>query len=126
MGGKLSKGISGGEKKRLCVSIEMVSDPSLIILDEPTSGLDSNKAARLLSILKKLSTRNRTIIFTIHQPSYLQFAKLDRLLLLDRGSTIYQGPAKEIEAYMRAIGITVPINSTISDFFMMEISQYKR
>lgn len=74
----------------------MVSDPALIILDEPTSGLDSNKAAKLLSVLKKLANKGRTVIFTIHQPSYLQYAKLDRLILLDKGETIYQGPAAKI------------------------------
>jgi ABC-type multidrug transport system ATPase subunit len=63
----------------------MVSEPAVIILDEPTSGLDSNKAAKLLSVLKKLASKNHTIIFTIHQPSYLQYIKLDRLILLDRG-----------------------------------------
>lgn len=104
----------------------MVSDPSLLILDQPTSGLDSNKAARLLSVLRKLSNKNHTIIFTIHQPSYLQYIKLDRLILLDKGETIYQGYANQIEQYMISLGIKVPKNSTISDFFMMEISQFKK
>jgi ATP-binding cassette subfamily G (WHITE) protein 2 len=104
----------------------MVSDPALIILDEPTSGLDSNKAAKLLSILKNLANNNHTIIFTIHQPSYLQYIKLDRLVLLDRGETIYQGPAGKISDYMSSLGIRVNQTSTISDFFMMEISQYKK
>nr|VVW87973.1 unnamed protein product [Nymphaea colorata] len=83
----------------------MVNDPSLLILDEPTSGLDSNKAAKLLAILKKLTLRNRTVIFTIHQPSYLQYIKLDRLVLLDKGETIYQGPADQIGDYMASLGI---------------------
>jgi len=69
----------------------MVAKPSVIILDEPTSGLDSNKAARVLSILKKFANNGHTIIFTIHQPSYLQYIKLDRLLLLNHGQVIYQG-----------------------------------
>ena len=104
----------------------MVSDPSLLILDEPTSGLDSNKAARLLAILSKLALKGRTIIFTIHQPSYLQYSKLDRLVLLNHGETIYQGPAKGIKDYMISLGIQVPKTSTISDFFMAEISQFKQ
>jgi len=104
----------------------MMSKPALIILDEPTSGLDSNKAAKVLSILKKLSTFGHTIIFTIHQPSYLQYSKLDRLLLLDQGRTIYQGPATDILSYMNTLKIPIPNNNTISDFFMMEISAYKR
>lgn len=104
----------------------MVSEPALLMLDEPTSGLDSNKAARLLSILKKLANNNRTIIFTIHQPSYLQYIKLDRLLLLDHGRTIYQGPAAGVPDYMASLGVPVTRGSNVSDFFMMEISQYEK
>lgn len=55
IGTEESKGISGGEKKRVCIAIEMVAKPPLLILDEPTSGLDSNKAARVLKVLKKLA-----------------------------------------------------------------------
>lgn len=100
IGDSIVKGISGGEKKRVCIAIEMVSKPSLIILDEPTSGLDSNKAAKLLTILKKLAEKGHTIVFTLHQPSYLQFIKLDRLILLNRGHTVYQGYARDIHSYM--------------------------
>jgi len=57
VGGKIKKGISGGEKKRVCIAVEMVSKPSLMILDEPTSGLDSRKADSVLKILKKLTVR---------------------------------------------------------------------
>ena len=52
----MRKGISGGEKKRVCVAVEIVEKPSLIILDEPTSGLDSYKAGSLLRILRKLAS----------------------------------------------------------------------
>jgi len=69
----------------------MISEPLLIILDEPTSGLDSNKAMRVLNILKKIAKKNHTIIFTIHQPSFLIYSKLDRLLLLNKGRIVYQG-----------------------------------
>ena len=126
MGGQRIKGISGGEKKRVCIAVEMVSKPSLIILDEPTSGLDSNKAAKILLILKKLAKKGHTVIFTIHQPSYLQYIKLDRLVLLNQGETVYQGPADKIHVYMEKLGITVAKHSTISDFFMTEISETKR
>jgi len=51
----------------------MVSTPSVIILDEPTSGLDSNKSAKIIKILSKLSKLGHTIIFTLHQPNYLQY-----------------------------------------------------
>jgi len=104
----------------------MVSSPSLLILDEPTSGLDSNKAAKVLKILKKLAGHGHTIVFTIHQPSYLLYQQLDRLILLDRGETIYQGSSSKIKDYMIGLGVQVPNTSTISDLFMMEISAYKQ
>ena len=52
VGGQFKKGISGGEKKRVCIAVEMIADPSLLILDEPTSGLDSNKANSVVKMLK--------------------------------------------------------------------------
>lgn len=104
----------------------MVSKPSVIILDEPTSGLDSNKASRVLGILNKLAKQGHTIIFTLHQPSYLQYTKLDRLILLSKGYTVYQGPAKDIEHYMTSLNINVLKTATLSDFFMMEISETKK
>ena len=91
IGGTELKGVSGGEKKRVCIALEMISSPLLLILDEPTSGLDSNKATRVLNVLRKIARNNRTVIFTIHQPSFLIYSKLDRLLLLSRGRTVYQG-----------------------------------
>lgn len=97
----------------------MICKPSLVILDEPTSGLDSNKAARVLKVLKNLAKNGHTVIFTIHQPSGLLFSMLDRLLLLNNGQTIYQGSAKAIEAYMNNLNIVVPTTSTICDYFMM-------
>ena len=85
----------------------MVARPSVIVLDEPTSGLDSNKAAKVLRILKKFADNGHTIIFTIHQPSYLQYARLDRLILLNLGEVIYQGYASLALAYLQQLGVQV-------------------
>lgn len=75
MGGKFVKGISGGEKKRVCIAVEMVTKPNLLILDEPTSGLDSHMANNMLKVFNRLAKKERkTIIFTIHQPSYKMFS----------------------------------------------------
>lgn len=83
IGSEESKSISGGEKKRVCIAIEMVAKPPLLILDEPTSGLDSNKAARVLKVLKKLANEGHSIIFTIHQPSFLLYSMLNRVIVLN-------------------------------------------
>lgn len=88
------------------------------MLDEPTSGLDSHTACILLEILLKMAKKGRTIILTIHQPSSKLYNMLDRLILLHRGETIYQGKANEIVDYMNTLKIFVPLNFTISDFFM--------
>jgi ABC-type multidrug transport system ATPase subunit len=85
VGGSIKKGISGGEKKRVCIAVEMITRPSLLILDEPTSGLDSHKAGSVVKALKKLANEGCTIIFTIHQPSHLLYTMLSNLILLDKG-----------------------------------------
>jgi ABC-type multidrug transport system ATPase subunit len=97
----------------------MVCKPSLVILDEPTSGLDSNKAARVLKVLKKLANEGHSIIFTIHQPSFLLYSMLSRLILLNSGHTLYQGEANQIKNYLENLNINVPKTSTICDFFML-------
>jgi ATP-binding cassette, subfamily G (WHITE), member 2, SNQ2 len=104
----------------------MISRPQLLVLDEPTSGLDSNKAARVLRILKRLVREGHSVVFTIHQPSHLLFTQLDRLIVLNRGETVYQGRASEVEPYLKKLGVRVPPTSTISDFFMLELSEYKQ
>lgn len=106
--------------------MEVVGKPSLILLDEPTSGLDSHKARKVILLLRKLASKGKTVIFTIHQPSYLIYSELDRLLVLNSGKTIYQGKAANVHSYLTSIGLKVPINRTISDYFMMEISMYKK
>lgn len=70
----------------------MISDPDLLILDEPTSGLDSHKVTSVVKVLRKLAMeKGKTVIFTLHQPSFLIYQQLDRLLLLDKSRTVYQG-----------------------------------
>lgn len=70
VGTSTKKTISGGERKRVSIGIEMISDPSLLILDEPTSGLDSFKSLELMKLIYELARlRGKTVIATIHQPS---------------------------------------------------------
>jgi len=86
--------LSGGERRRLSVASELLTDPKLLFCDEPTSGLDSHMAASVVDLLLGLAAQGRTVICTIHQPSSQVFATFDRLLLLAEGRTAYLGPAR--------------------------------
>ena len=73
IGSPLNRGISGGERKRTSIAVELISDPKIIFLDEPTTGLDSRTAKKVIEILKyQTHQKNRIIISTIHQPSNTQ------------------------------------------------------
>ncbi|GAX85216.1 hypothetical protein CEUSTIGMA_g12636.t1 [Chlamydomonas eustigma] len=101
VGTPLKKGISGGERKRLCVAIELLMKSQLIFLDEPTSGLDSVNDLSLCTSLRHLSlctslhhlSTSCTIVNTIHQPQAKIFALFDQLILLRSGSMVYMGRA---------------------------------
>jgi ABC-type multidrug transport system ATPase subunit len=88
------RGISGGEKRRVSIAMEVVTSPSILYLDEPTSGLDSYNALSVVQALVTLARRyQRTVILTIHQPRSNIFRMFDRLLLLAEGGyMVYSGP----------------------------------
>jgi len=88
------RGISGGEKKRLSIALEILTMPRLLFLDEPTSGLDSASAFFVVQTLRNVARDGRTVISSIHQPSSEVFALFDDLFLLSGGETVYFGEAK--------------------------------
>lgn len=77
--------MSGGERKRTSIGVEIITDPSMIFLDEPTTGLDSYTAQTVVEILRSLALSGRTVIATIHQPNSDTFAYFDKLMLLSHG-----------------------------------------
>lgn len=89
IGGFTIKSISGGERKRTCIGVELITEPNLILLDEPTSGLDSSTAVRIVKMLKKEASKGMTVIATIHQPSGELFGLFDRLMVLQDGFTMF-------------------------------------
>ena len=95
VGNDLVRGISGGEKKRLNIATELVTDPSLIFLDEPTTGLDSFAAQSIMQTLLKLANNSRTVIATIHQPRSSIYQMFDMLTLLTEGRIVYFGKASQ-------------------------------
>ncbi|KAL5719280.1 ABC transporter G member 28 [Ranunculus cassubicifolius] len=103
------RGISGGQRKRVNVGLEMVMEPSLLILDEPTSGLDSASSQLLLKALRREALEGVNIVTVVHQPSYTLYKMFDDFILLAKGGlTVYHGPVKKVEEYFAGIGIHVP------------------
>ncbi|KAL9261680.1 ABC transporter G family member 15-like protein [Drosera capensis] len=113
------RGISGGEKKRLSIAIEILTRPSLLCLDEPTSGLDSAAAFFVAQLLRNLAKDgNRTIITSIHQPSSEVFSLFDDLYLLSNGETVYFGEAKSALEFFAQAGFPCPSKRNPSDHFL--------
>lgn len=124
IGGALCKGVSGGERKRTSIGVELISDPALIFLDEPTTGLDSFTAEQVIGVLRDLAQKqNRTVIATIHQPSSDIFADLDQLMLMARGQIIYMNDAKLAVPYFKSIKFECPKMCNPADYFMSMMSK---
>ncbi|CAG9325642.1 unnamed protein product [Blepharisma stoltei] len=118
VGNAMKKGLSGGERKRVCIGMELISEPLILILDEPTSGLDSFTAEIVIDLLIEQARKGRTIISTIHQPSSNVFNKFDKLVLLSEGHIVYQGRAKDSRKYFSKIGYKCPRLMNPADYYM--------
>ncbi|NXG53245.1 ABCG2 protein, partial [Psilopogon haemacephalus] len=118
VGTELIRGVSGGERKRTNIGMELITEPPVLFLDEPTTGLDASTANAVLFLLKKLSRRGRTIIFSIHQPRYSIFKLFDSLTLLALGKVLYHGPAKQALDYFSSIGYECEPFNNPADFFL--------
>ncbi|XP_042563190.1 broad substrate specificity ATP-binding cassette transporter ABCG2-like, partial [Clupea harengus] len=103
IGTEFLRGVSGGERKRCSIGMELITSPSLLFLDEPTTGLDSNTANSIMALLHRLSRSGKTIIFSIHQPRYSIFRRFDQLTLLHKGEIIYAGPSNDTMGYFQSL-----------------------
>ncbi|KAK1613388.1 hypothetical protein QYE76_037061 [Lolium multiflorum] len=113
------RGISGGQRKRVNVGLEMVMEPSVLILDEPTSGLDSASSLLLLRALRREALEGVNISMVVHQPSYTLYNMFDDLILLAKGGmTVYHGPVKKVEEYFQGLGIVVPDRVNPPDYYI--------
>lgn len=118
IGGPFVRGISGGERKRVSIGHEMLTDPSLLLLDEPTSGLDSTIALKIIHTLQDLAKGGRTVITTIHQPSSIIFHTFTKLLLLSEGHTLYYGLGSEAMNYFQSVGCEPSFATNPADFLL--------
>lgn len=118
IGSHIRKGISGGERKRVAIGIELISEPSIMFLDEPTSGLDSYTAGIVVDLLLEEARKGRTIITTLHQPSAEIYKKFHKLILMMEGNIVYQGYAKESRHYFQELGFKTPNFVNPPDYYM--------
>ncbi|KAM7533214.1 hypothetical protein Aperf_G00000125855 [Anoplocephala perfoliata] len=120
IGSALVRGISGGERKRTNIGIELITDPSVMFLDEPTTGLDTYTASKLMRLLKRLTADGKTIIASIHQPNSSIYRQFDSVTLLCNGRAIYHGPAADNAPlnYFRDLGYKVSAHENPADFFI--------
>ena len=125
VGNQLIRGMSGGEKKRTAIGVELITDPSVILLDEPTSGLDSHNAQKIVKVLDKQAQLGKVVIATIHQPNSDTFKWFDKLLLLMEGHAIYHGKASNAARYFGDIGYAWPDNYNPPDYFLRVFSRDK-
>ncbi|CAB9504093.1 Putative white-brown complex homolog protein 30 [Seminavis robusta] len=114
------RGVSGGEKKRVNIGVELMGLPSIIFLDEPTSGLDASSALLVMSSLKKLVDQSGvTVCAVIHQPRKVIFDLFDSLILLSVGGKMcFHGPTDKAKDYFQSRGYHLPVGESVADWLI--------
>ncbi|KXJ81700.1 hypothetical protein RP20_CCG018349 [Aedes albopictus] len=115
--------LSGGQKKRLAIALEIVNNPPVMFFDEPTSGLDNSTSKKCVELLKQLAREGRTIICTIHQPSALLLNMFDHLFTVAEGQCIFTGTSNNIVPFLKELDIICPEYYSPSDF-LLEIATH--
>ncbi|KAK3736955.1 hypothetical protein RRG08_009434 [Elysia crispata] len=118
IGGDEARGVSGGERKRCNIGMEMIISPPLLFLDEPTTGLDSSTANSVMKLLKSMARAGRMIILSIHQPRFSIYQLVDSTTMLASGRLIYQGPPTSAIEFFASQGFVCPPYNNPPDFFL--------
>ncbi|NWX83181.1 ABCG8 protein, partial [Nothoprocta pentlandii] len=118
VGNEYVRGVSGGERRRVSIGVQLLWNPGILILDEPTSGLDSFTAHNLVITLSRLARGNRLVLLSVHQPRSDIFQLFDLVLLLTSGVTVYSGTARDMVQYFTELGYPCPKYSNPADYYV--------
>ncbi|XP_055475013.1 ATP-binding cassette sub-family G member 8 isoform X2 [Psammomys obesus] len=118
VGNTYVRGVSGGERRRVSIGVQLLWNPGILILDEPTSGLDSFTAHNLVRTLSRLAKGNRLVLISLHQPRSDIFRLFDLVLLMTSGTPVYLGAAQHMVQYFTSIGHPCPRYSNPADFYV--------
>uniref|UniRef100_A0A6S9KQH8 ABC transporter domain-containing protein n=1 Tax=Heterosigma akashiwo TaxID=2829 RepID=A0A6S9KQH8_HETAK len=126
VGDELTRGLSGGEKRRVSIGVDTIHQPGLIFLDEPTSGLDSATALSIVETLDGLRQDGRTVVLTIHQPSMKVFNKFTTAMFLANGHVLYHGPTQALPDFITGSGLAteIPRFTNLPEFFLEIVDEH--
>lgn len=116
-GSRSRSGISGGERRRVSIGVELVHDPNVILIDEPTSGLDSASALQVVMLLKDMTVKQgKTIVLTIHQPGFRILEQINRIILLSNGLVVQNGSVSSLQQKIKFSGHQIPRRVNVLEY----------
>ncbi|KAG8056207.1 hypothetical protein GUJ93_ZPchr0001g29694 [Zizania palustris] len=118
--------VSGGERRRVSIGVDLVHDPAVLLLDEPTSGLDSVSALHIVKMLRDMAAAyDKTVVLTIHQPGFRILELLNRVVLLADGAVLHHGPLSFLRRRLATSGHVIPPHVNVLEYAMEVIDTLK-